>query len=68
MANLKAPNLTQQGVVSSPEPQLEEQSTQRGWIILLKALFWFIVAPTGVLLVAKWLIQAVSGDPSFFGN
>jgi hypothetical protein len=68
MADSKPPNATQHPVASTSEPQLEQQSAGSSWMILLKALFWFIVAPAGVLLLARWIIQTVSGDPSFFGN
>jgi hypothetical protein len=57
MADPNISQSTQQREPVSPEPRPQEPSGETNLSLALKAIFWFLIVPGGVLLLARWLLQ-----------
>lgn len=51
------PTSTQPQAASAPDAQPQGQGGETSVSMALKAVFWFLILPVGVVLLLKWLLQ-----------
>jgi hypothetical protein len=59
MADLdrETPTSTQPQAASAPDAQPQGQGGETSLSMALKAVFWFLILPAGVVLMLKWFLQ-----------